>query len=69
MNTATLKHGDTIQVNVRGRLFEATFLARDGDGVLIAPPPTCTYHHVKAHEVRKRLTRYDPRQSQARGPE
>lgn len=66
MNTATLRHGDTVEVNVRGRVFNAVVVSIDTtkQEVTIIPPKWCTYHHVSAREVRKRLARFDPRKTQ-----
>jgi hypothetical protein len=56
MNLRSLKPGDTVEVNVRGRVFPATFQGVTAGGmVTIEPPANVSYYTVRKLDVRKRL--------------
>lgn len=68
MNMARLKHGDTVEVNVRGRVFRATFdgTTMDDRVHLTDLPRWCSYHYVAKRDVQKRI-KFDPAATQHKG--
>ena len=62
MNLSRLKPGDTVEVNVRGRKFEATFKGTSYIGALIEPPSNVSYFEVSSRQIVKRIAK-GPRQT------
>lgn len=57
MNLTSIKPGDTVECNVRGRIFNAEVLEKTELGLRIQPPPNHTYHNVTSRQVRKRVAK------------
>lgn len=61
MNLSSVHPGDTVTVNIRGRVFDATVAERLPDGrVRLNPPRGITYYHATARQVVKRHPRRKP---------
>jgi hypothetical protein len=54
MTLSAINASDLILCDVRGRIFHAEVLGREGDGLTVRPlQPNITYRHVTARQVTK----------------
>ena len=52
MTLSTIRPGDLVRCDVRGRIFHAEALERDAEGLRIRPlEPNITYRHVTARQI------------------
>jgi hypothetical protein len=68
MRTSSIRTGDIVYCNKRGRLFHARVLKLDADGTILVEPieRNISYRHVEGSEIaehwaRSRTTRREPR--------
>jgi hypothetical protein len=53
----TIKEGDTVQCNVRGRIFQAVVKEKIQRGLRVEPfNSNITYYRVKSHQVERVIT-------------
>lgn len=59
MNLRSLKPGDTVEVNIKGRVFPALFVGATPDGRVDITPVDSrwSYHNVRKIDVKRRLAR------------
>jgi hypothetical protein len=64
---AGLKAGREVEINIRGRVFWATLLARTSSGWNIQPPRGISYHHVTTQQIRTAAKQWSPEDTQRLG--